>query len=266
MPEGDTIFKLAAFLAPALSGRRIVSGAAHAATRVTLDGRQVETVYARGKHLFIAFDLAMVLRSHLGMRGSWHHYPPGATWQRPRQQASIVLDVGDRVYVCFNAKQVELVHHHGVREKQLETMLGQDLLGDSVDYGAIVERARTLSDDHRPIADVLLDQRIACGIGNVYKSESLFLRGWHPARPLGSVPNESLQGLYHEARRQLGRNLRGGPRVTRRTADGTGRLWVYGRTAQPCLRCDTPIVSAMLGAQQRSTFWCPRCQADERVS
>lgn len=263
MPEGDTIFKLAAFLAPALSGRRIVSGTARTTTPVILDGRQVETVYARGKHLFIAFDLSMVLRSHLGMRGSWHHYPPGVTWQRPRKQASIVLDVGDRIYVCFNAKQVELVHHRGVREKQLETMLGQDLLADTVDYPAIVERARTLSDDHCPVADVLLDQRIACGIGNVYKSESLFLRGRHPATPLALVPDESLQDLYREARHLLGRNLRGGPRVTRRTTDGTGRLWVYGRTGQPCLRCDTPIVSAMLGTHQRSTFWCPRCQGKE---
>lgn len=264
MPEGDTIFKLAAFLAPALTGRELISGVAIAGTRVTLDGRRVEAVYAHGKHLFIAFDRALVLRSHLGMRGSWHHYPPDAPWQRPRRQASIVLDVGDRIYVCFNAKQVELVRHHGARERQFEATLGQDLLGASVDYPSIIGRARTLSDATRPIADVLLDQRIACGIGNVFKSETLFLCHRHPMSPVQRLADDDLIALYREASRLLGRNTRGGPRITRRTPDGTGRLWVYGRTAQPCLACDTPIQSAMLGEQQRSTFWCPRCQADDR--
>lgn len=260
MPEGDTIFKLAAFLGPALQGRSVRHGVARTRSPIDLAGLRIEAVYARGKHLFIAFDRALVLRSHLGMRGSWHHYPPDAPWQRPRTQASIIIDVGDRLYVCFNAKQVELVRHHGARDRHLLTTLGPDLLADTIDYPAIIARARELSDPARSIADVLLDQRIACGIGNVYKSETLFLCCRHPRAPLGRLADDALLTLYREASKLLGRNLRGGPRVTRRTADGSGRLWVYGRTGQPCLRCDTPIASALLGEQQRSTFWCPSCQ------
>ena len=112
----------------------------------------------------------------------------------------------------------------------------------------------------------LLDQRVATGIGNVYKSEVLFVCSLHPRTGLGDVADDALSGLYREAATLLGRNVGGGPRVTRRAADEAGLLWAYGRTAQPCLRCDTRIVSARLGRRQRSTFWCPGCQPGPAVA
>lgn len=260
MPEGDTIFKLAAYLEPTLSGRRIVSGFAQARPRVELDGRAIRDVYAQGKHLFIALDNRQLLRSHLGMWGSWHGYAPNERWLRPKHRASIVVDIGERVFVCFNALQVEVLREGGVRNRQLALTLGPDLLRPAVDFACIVQRARALSDQERVVADVLLDQKIACGIGNVYKSETLFLEDRHPATPLCSIDDRQLAGLYERASQLLAQNTRGGPRITRRTTDDAGHLWVYGRTGQPCLRCDTPIASQMLGANQRSTYWCPRCQ------
>lgn len=260
MPEGDTIFKLAAYLDPALRGRRVVAGYAQTAPRIDLGGHCIHRVDARGKHLFIRFDRNQVLRSHLGMWGSWHGYAPEERWQRPRDRASIVLDVGERVYVCFNAKDVEWLRERGVRQRRLGITLGPDLLDAAVDYRTILARARALSPPDRPVADLLLDQKIASGIGNVYKSETLFLEHRHPQAEIAAVSDEQLVSLYQRAATLLGQNTRGGPRITRRSHDEAGILWVYGRTGQPCLHCDTRIEGRLLGERQRSTYWCPRCQ------
>jgi endonuclease-8 len=260
MPEGDTVFKLAAYLRPALAGRALMAGMARVAGDGDLAGSRIADVFARGKHLFIELDDQRLLRSHLGMWGSWHGYAPGEDWRKPRRQASIVLDTGERVFVCFNALQVEILRHTGVRRRLLDVTLGPDLLAARPDFEGIVRRLRALYTDASPLVDALLDQRVAAGIGNVYKSETLFLERRHPQMPVGRMGDDDLIRLYRRAGDLLGRNTAGGPRVTRRANDAAGRLWVYGRTAQPCLRCDEAIRSARLGRGMRSTYWCPGCQ------
>ena len=107
-----------------------------------------------------------------------------------------------------------------------------------------------------PLVDVLLDQRIASGIGNVYKSELLFLAGWSPQRRLGETSDEELAGLYAEAARLLAINARGGSRATR---EGGG-LWVYKRAGRPCRRCSSSIRYERAGRDRRGTYSCPVCQ------
>jgi endonuclease-8 len=266
MPEGDTIHKLAGYLRPALQGRELLAGYARTTETVDLAGSRMDRVYSRGKHLFIELDDDRLLRSHLGMWGSWHVYAPGEPWQKPRRQGSIVLDTGERVFVCFNAMEVEILRRAGVRRRVLEATLGPDLLADHVSYADILLRARRFSADDTPILDVLLDQRVACGIGNVYKSEILFLDGSHPETPLARVSDERILQIYMLASRLLGRNTRGGPRVTRTANDNAGSLWVYGRGGKPCLRCDAVIRATRLGRALRSTYWCPGCQPRGRLN
>jgi endonuclease-8 len=260
MPEGDTVFKLAEYLRPALAGRALIAGTARVADDGDLAGGRIVDVFAHGKHLFIEFDDQRLLRSHLGMWGSWHGYAAGEAWRKPRRQASIVLDIGERVFVCFNALQVEILRQAGVRRRVLAVVLGPDLLSAAVDYDDVVQRIRALSGAASPVVDVLLDQRVATGIGNVYKSETLFIERWHPRTPVGRMGDDDLIRLYRRASDLLGRNVSGGPRVTRHARDAAGRLWVYGRAAQACLRCDAAIESARLGKGMRSTYWCPSCQ------
>jgi endonuclease-8 len=260
MPEGDTIFKLAAYLEPRLLGQRVERLELTSRPVPGYSGRRVVAVHAHGKHLFIGFDNQRLLRSHLGMWGSWHSYAHGETWRRPAQRASIRLDTAERVFVCFNAQQVEWMREDGVRRRELARHLGPDLLAPAPAFDDIVARANRFTTADAPIADVLLDQRIATGIGNVYKSETLFLAGLHPALPFGQVDDTLLGRLYRRAAGLLRANIGRGPRVTRRADDEAGIQWVYGRTGQPCLRCDTPIASQRLGVKQRSTFWCPTCQ------
>ena len=261
MPEGDTIHKLANFLAPCLVGETLLDvrlADAGAARRCA--GRQVRNVVARGKHLFIELEGDLALRSHLGMHGSWHRYPPDDDWQRPRKQLSVLLATQDWEYVCFNAKEVEVVRTPSVRSRVVHDRLGPDLIADEFEPAALVRRAREFLDAEALLADAMLDQRIASGIGNVYKSEILFIERLSPATRLADVDDATLGRCYSTAAGLLRRNLGGGRRVTRFANDDAGRLWVYGRGGQPCLQCDTPIASRRLGRHHRGTYWCPVCQ------
>ncbi len=262
MPEGDTIHKLANYLGPRLEDQQILSaGGARADVARRLNGRQIAAVSARGKHLFIELDNQTALRSHLGMHGSWHRYAHDEDWRKPKSQASIVLRVADDDYVCFNAKEVELVRLASVRSRVVNDRLGPDLIGDDVNAGALVRRAREFLEPDTPLIDVLLDQRIASGIGNVYKSEVLFIERLAPDTALCDVAEEKLAACFSLAADLLRKNLGGGMRVTRFENDSAGSVWVYGRTGQPCFECDTPIRSRRLGRNHRGTFWCPECQA-----
>lgn len=265
MPEGDTVHKIAAWLAPRLTGQTVACirvgrparrprGAHRAPVGHTLERRQVMGVSAHGKRLFIDLDDGRTLRSHLGMYGSWHHYAPHEPWRRPAAQASLILELADVTYVCFNALSLRL-------ERRRETGdLGPDLITNEGALNSVVQRARRLP-PVTPLTDVLLDQRVAAGIGNVYKSELLFLHRLHPQRALGSIDDATLAAVYRDAAALLRRNLGPGPRTTRFADDGAGRLWVYGRGGRPCLRCGSAIRYARGGKDWRSTYWCPRCQA-----
>ena len=261
MPEGDTLRKLVRLLIPELEGRRLASGRLRDWPEVNLSGRRVTNVHALGKHLYIEFDDATLLRSHLGMHGSWHRYLSETPWQRPAGQASVVLETDRTCLVCFNAAQVELLHSGGLRDRQQRARLGPDLLaGDT----APAEVARRVLEQHTPdrlLIDLLLDQRVACGIGNVYKSELLFLHGLSPQTRLEELDGVALTAVYGRAAELLQRNTGPGARRTRFTEDGRGGLWVYRRSGRPCLRCGARIRMEKLGRHLRSTYWCPACQA-----
>jgi endonuclease-8 len=261
VPEGDTIHKLANYLAPRLEGTTVrgLSMADTAGARRCV-GRRIAGVFAHGKHLFIELDNATLLRSHLGMYGNWHRYRPGEAWRKPKWQASLTLETDDGIYVCFNAKEIELLDTPSVRERILGSRLGPDLVRPDVAIADIVARAREFLPADAPLADVLLDQRVAAGIGNVYKSEVLFIEGRLPDTPQSAVDDAWLALAFSLAGDLLRRNLGGGRRVTRFEKDAAGRLWVYGRRDLPCLRCDGTIRSRRFGAGNRATFWCPDCQ------
>ena len=280
MPEGDTIHKLAAAIRPRLEGRTICQAWVRTEPRGTfkrgpastapaadpfldhggLVGHRVERVYAEGKHLFLEFEQGVLVRSHLGMYGDWHRYHPGEPWKKPEWQASLALWTERDVMVCFNAKEVELLKAATIRHANFRNRLGPDLLAPQADLGLAPHRARELLDADAKLVDVLLDQRIASGIGNVYKSEVLFMERQHPLRVLGDTSDGELQSLYARARDLLSRNLGGGPRVTRFVPDGRGSLWVYSRRGRPCFRCGAKIQAGRLGRDMRSTYWCPACQ------
>jgi endonuclease-8 len=266
MPEGDTIHRAAARMAPALAGRRLVRFEARRAPRPWPQaGTLVTGVEARGKHLLVHFDDGWTLQTHMRMTGSWHLYRPRERWRKPAHLARAVLEVEARppddgvaaddgwVAVCFSAPVVELV-----REART-AHLGPDLCTADADLDEAVRLMGDL-DPATPLADVLLDQRVCCGVGNVYKSEVPFALGLHPLTPVGALDADHRRAVVETASRQLRANLTTSSRTT--MAGPPGTVGVYGRRDEPCRRCGTPIAWARTGPQARGTYWCPSCQPD----
>jgi len=254
VPEGDTLYNIALRLRPALEGKTLVGVSLprlRGMDRLKV-GDTIIRVESRGKHLEIEVERGLILRSHLRMTGSWELYGSDDRWRKPRHLARAVLDTGDAQAVCFAAPVVEV----GRRGDGGLDHLGPDLCIDPVDIGEIVGRVDAWADERAEIADVLLDQRLAAGIGNVYKCEALFAAGIDPFTPLGAVSGDERRRLYELAAQQLQANLGRDRRAT--LGDG---LAVYGRHRQGCRVCGTGIRLVEHGVHGRQTWWCPRCQS-----
>jgi len=263
MPEGDSIHRLAGRLAPVLVGRRVKSFRANEIAEdvaVTLVGQRIEDVVARGKNLLVRFEDGRTLHIHLRMLGRVRFERPRSTYWRPRIVPSqLRLEVegaavtGDRIPV------LRLLRAGAEKRSPDLAGLGPDLLAEVVDEAECVRRLRGLG--KRSIGEALLVQRALAGIGNIYKSETLFLERLDPSTPVADVSDEMLLALVRRASGLLKKNVRRGARVIR-TSLGGPRFYVYGREGKPCFRCKTRIVMIRQGAAPgRSTYHCPRCQA-----
>jgi endonuclease-8 len=263
VPEGDTIFQTAAALRPLLVGREVLSASGRtpgpAMGRVV--GSRVMSVEPVGKHMVIRFDNGLALHTHLRMAGTWHRYAPGESWRLPAWRAKVVLEVPEHVLVCFNAPVAELMPDRAVALHPALVTLGPDLLSDNFDAELAFERLRLRSEIE--IAEALLDQRVMAGVGNVYKSEVLFIESVNPWTLVSALADAKLRALIATAQRLLLDNVRPGRphRVTTRgDPSARGSLWVYGRANRPCTRCRTLITTRRQGALNRLTYWCPTCQ------
>jgi endonuclease-8 len=274
MPEGDTIFRAARSLHKVLAGHvvtRFETAYAHI-DRVNVDtpivGRVVEKCEAAGKHILIRFAGDLILRTHMRMNGSWHLYRHGERWWRGPQAMRVRIDTADWVAVAFNVPVAEFVTPRQLETTDPVAKLGPDLLGVTFDRDEAIRRIIASGD--RPIAMTLLDQRIVAGIGNVYKSEVLFLTRVHPDVPSSSVTLPVLEAMMDTARGLLRDNVIEGssPRIQtyrnlrqlNAATEHDESLWVYGRRGKPCRKCATPIEMKKMGIEARSTYWCPNCQ------
>lgn len=256
MPEGDTLHRVAARLRPALLDAELRGFSAPRLTGpVPSPGHPIVGVDAVGKHLLIRFAQpsgTLLLRTHLRMTGSWHLLRPGDRRPRPAWQERVVIEVDGWQAVCCNAPVVETLWERGVPDAL--AVLGPDLCLPEVDLDEVVARIDRFAAPTDEIAPVLLEQRIAAGIGNVYKSEALFACGINPRTLLGALDTDARRSLWATAARQLRHNLTTvGSRVT-----VPGGLAVYGRARRPCRVCGTPVRRMTQAA--RSTYWCPTCQ------
>jgi endonuclease-8 len=274
MPEGDTIFRTARTLHRALAGRTVTRFESvypqltRVDARTPLAGQVIERVEARGKHVLMWIGGGLVLRTHMRMHGSWHIYRPGERWQRPRHEMRIALETEAIHAIGFGIPDAELLTPEQLERDSVVRELGPDPLSDHFDANEAVRRLRERGDVS--IADALLDQSAIAGIGNVYKSEVLFMGRVHPFIKVRSLAPERLANLVAIASTLLRENVaehRTTPNRGRRTtgrSDPAARLWVYGRAGQPCRRCGTPISRQAHGSFARTTYWCDRCQPADR--
>ncbi|MBL8942367.1 MAG: hypothetical protein JNK45_04425, partial [Myxococcales bacterium] len=208
---------------------------------------------------------AHVLHTHLGMPGRVRR-TGGAAF--PTWDTSAIVATPEGAVVWRSARTAVLCRRDDPAFVRALQRVGPDLLAPEVDLGDVVRRAHASSDGARPLVDVLLDQSIAAGIGNVFKSEVLFACGLAPTRALASVDPTQLRDAYALARAMLQQGVRDGHRDTVHVVD-PGRLrapgdqlWVYDRSRLPCRRCGAAIVRVALGVDRRGTYLCPVCQRD----
>ncbi len=260
MPEGDTVWRAARQLDRALTGRVLTRSDFRVPRYATTDlsGRAVVRTVPRGKHLLTRLDGAVTIHTHLRMDGTWRIRP--AAGPVPRDfRIRLVLANDSWQAVGRLLGVVEVLPTDA--EDSAVGHLGPDLLGPDWDAAEAVRRLRGAPG--RPVGEALLDQRNLAGIGNLYKAESLFLRGLDPWRPAGQV--DDLRALVELARRLLEANKDRAEQATTGSLAHGEQTWVYGRGGRPCRRCggrvrvDRPA-GGSADPQERITFWCPHCQ------
>jgi endonuclease-8 len=251
MAEGDTILRAARRLDAALTGEPVAASAPNPRGRACgverLDGRHLERVESRGKNLLLHFG-DLVLHSHMGMNGSWHVYPHGGRWRKPRRSAWVVLAGASNEAVQFGGPTLRLIPAARLARDPQLVLLGPDILADELDPERVVRSLR--ADPTRALGDALLDQTLVAGIGNIFKSEACFAARVDPWRPIEDVSDEELRSVLEAARALM----------LEAVATGRHTYAVY-RARRPCPNCAGRIAVRGQGDANRTTYWCPRCQS-----
>lgn len=247
MPEGDSLRRAAVAL-QALVGERLSVTAMHPRARVTgvaerVDGLRLEAVEAHGKNLLLRFEGGVTVRSHLGMTGAW-------------RVVAAETDVRGTPWLVLRGSRSQAVLRGGARlhvSSRPPRRLGPDILADPLDAATIVANVLA-AEPHRPVGDVLLDQAVVAGIGNIWRSEALWAARVSPWRPIRDVGAGEVESAVREAHCLMRRSVEGEAPKRR----------VYRRAGRPCFRCGEPIESGRIGEHARNAYWCPVCQPGER--
>ena len=203
-----------------------------------LAGRRIKRIYRRAK--FIIFDLTgqRHLLIHLRMTG-WFEFV------RPTRYR-LAIHTGKSVAYFTDSRRFGTV----------EILSAAELTGKLAKLGPEPfqfdsDRLRSTT---RPIKVALLDQSLIAGIGNIYACEALWRARINPRRSACRLLPSDCRRLQRSLVAALRKGLGYGPRIF-----DVQEFFAYDRAGKPCRRCRTPIRSIVLA--QRSTFFCPRCQA-----
>ena len=258
MPEGEALHRTAAALRTALVGRAVLSfEAPHLDGPAPAAGRVIELVESHGKQLDVVWDDGLILHTNLLFGGAWHLYRTGESWRKPSSQLRVSITVDSFSAVCFGARTVETYREFDTHRHPGFGRTGPDLCALSPDLGSAVDALCEYGDLDAPIAEALLDQQVACGVGNVFRSEILWACGQHPFAPVSMLARDDLQRIVATATKVLHANVYPASAVA---SAQRSELAVYGRNGQRCQRCGDTIEVRRLGEQARLLYWCPGCQ------
>jgi formamidopyrimidine-DNA glycosylase len=249
--------------------RMVVTGSPAAFAR-GLVGRRVEEVGRRGKQLRVALDDGRLLFAHLGMSGKWVSREPSAPaerWERARidvehggassAAAARACAVSIRYVDPRRLGRVALA----VEDTRAWKALGPDPLADGVDPAAL---AASFARTKRTVKEVIMDQTVIAGIGNIYATEALFEARIDPRSAAAAIPTADVRALARAIKAVLVCSLRAIEAAAEeeltyvQEARANNPFRVYGRAKSPCPRCKTPLARIVLGG--RGTTYCPSCQ------
>lgn len=264
MPEGDNILRYATVLGRELTGHTIDRLFLHDLGEVPeLAGKRIERIEARGKQMLVTIDSGWTLRVHLGMHGGWRRRH---VRERKSRDLTVEIASGDASYQCVRSYRAELIRTQRLATHPRVGRLGPDLLAEPPDIDEALRRAMKPGFAMREIGDLVMDQRVAAGIGNIYKSETLFETRTHPRALMHQLSEAQVRAVLEKAAELMRMKLliRGRNAVRPHRRDGRAaraRFLVYMRRNQPCYDCGTRIERILQGDMGRSTYFCPRCQA-----
>jgi formamidopyrimidine-DNA glycosylase len=264
MAEGHAVVRWAREIR-ALVGEELVDVAAPPRWRergLALVGARVDAVSTIGKHLLIDCG-AYVIHCHAMQYGSWQVGMRGMAHRKERRYVRLQLVTSSHEAVFFHGPVMEILTRAELDAHPAVTALGPDLLHEDFDRAEVARRLRNGGADDRAIGDAILDQHVVAGIGNIYKSEGLFLAAIDPRRTARDVTDEELERLWdalvplmHAGTERYGRTttlpdeLRGDREYN----------WVYRRRRRSCFRCGAEIAMVRQGELARATYFCSGCQ------
>ena len=227
-----------------------------------LRGAELTLVRTHGKHLVLQFSNDWVVHTHAMQYGSWQIGRIGQELRKDERFARLRLRTSRYEAVFFHGPVMEVLSVDELARHERFNALGPDLLHE--DFPIESASAGIQRQGDREIGDVVLDQRVVSGIGNIYKSEGLFLAMIHPLRPAAAVSSKELRIFFDELipLMQAGRRDPGWIVTLPRDLqlEPWMRHWVYQRRGQPCFVCATKIEMIRQGDFQRTTYFCPHCQ------
>jgi endonuclease VIII len=273
MPEGHTLHRLAHEVGAAFGGRRVSVTSPQgrfADSAALLDGSVVVGAEAAGKHLFVELSGERVVHIHLGLIGQLDVHTGVTEVPLPVGQVRMRLaswDSGPASYADLRGAIVcDLVTT--ARRDEVVARLGPDPLRDDADPARAWSR---ISRSHRPIGDLLMDQEVIAGVGNVYRAEVLFRHRMHPLRPGRTLRVSQWRAIWEDLVVLMNEGVKTGtidtvrpehtPEAMGRPAredDHGGEVYVYRRAGQACLVCGTRVRTELLNG--RNLFWCAHCQ------
>ena len=263
MADGDTIHRAASALRTALAGTPMVRFDAPLLAGPTPQaGRIVERVECRGRRLEIEWDDGLILETvhdtTFRRGGTWHLYRRGDRWRKPYSEMSASIEVDDWVAVCFGSPVVETHRRPDRRRHPGMGRLGPDVSRHDADLGTAVNLLLSYPVADARLAEVLLDQRVMRGVGNVFRCEVLWATELSPFAPVGALHERDAIRVVNAAASLLRANHH---RSIRITAPGLkGGLAVYGRNGQRCVRCGGTIDRRCRADRDQVLYWCPGCQ------
>lgn len=228
----------------------------------SLKGERIDRVRRRAKFILVDTD-RYTLISHLGMTGSWRLVDPG----EERKHDHFYMELSDGRRLGYNDPRrfglLDIVKKGEEHKNAWFSHLGPEPLSEetfTADYLKDLFRGRKA-----PIKNLIMDQRVVVGVGNIYASEALFLAGIRPSTPAAKVSRPRLDKLVKAIREVLCRAIEAGGTTIRdfRQAGGSAgyfqqQLYVYGREGEACRQCESILQARVIGG--RNTFWCRQCQ------
>lgn len=274
MPELPEVETVCRGLAPVLAGQVIARAVMRrkdlrkpfpGGLRTLIESAKVVQITRRAKYIRIHLDNGYVLLIHLGMSGRLVCYPCD---YKPQTHDHFILHMQDGRQIVLNDPRrfglVDIAGAAALEDHPLFAHLGPEPLSGGFSAPVL---AASLKGRKAAIKQVIMDQRVVVGVGNIYASEALFMAGISPVRPAGALTADQVERLTAAIRQVLQKAIAAGGSTLRDYRQAHGELGyfqhnfsVYDREGLACVTCTgkRPVMRIIQGG--RSTFYCPSCQ------